>query len=340
MESFAPLVSIIVPTRDEESTIERTITDLLDGEYKNIEIIIVDGMSNDSTVEKVNELIERYNSRARMKILKNQKKYTTAGLNLGIGSARGRYIMIASAHATYSKNYISECVVSLENGECDVAGGILEVLPRSQKLTAIAIAEVLKHPFGIGGARYRVGVEEKTYVDTVAYGVYRKEIFERIGLFDERLVRNQDIEFNLRLQRAGYRIMCIPQAVAYYYARDNYIKLWSNNFGNGFWVTYSRKFVKGAYSLRHLIPLFFVIYLISLALFLCLPISVVFKTIWLSPAVLYASLSVIFSMNIASEKKMMRVAPSIFLAFFVLHISYGTGSLYGILKYLFSAKIR
>jgi len=212
---------------------------------------------------------------------------------------------------------------------------VLEVLPRSQKLTALAIAEILKHPFGIGGARYRIGVEEKTYVDTVAYGIYRREIFENIGVFDERLIRNQDIEFNLRLQRAGYRIMCIPQAVAYYYARDSYAKLWSNNFGNGFWVTYSRKFVKGAYSLRHLIPLFFVIYLISLALFLCLPISIAFKTIWLFPAVLYASLDVIFSTNIAGEKMMMRLAPGIFLAFFILHISYGIGSLYGVLKAFF-----
>jgi len=335
MEGFAPLVSVIIPTRNKETTIQRTITDLLDGEYKNIELIIVDGMSNDSTIEKVSELIERHGTHARIKLMKNEKKYTTAGLNLGISSAAGKYIMIASAHATYSKNYISECVDALENGECDVAGGVLEVLPRSQKLTALAIAEVLKHPFGIGGARYRVGVEEKTYVDTVAYGIYRREIFDKIGMFDERLVRNQDIEFNLRLQRSGYRIMCIPQAVAYYYARDSYSKLWANNFSNGFWVTYSRKFVKGAYSLRHLIPLFFVIYLISLALFLCLPISIAFKTIWLFPAVLYASLDVIFSMNIAGEKKMMRLAPGIFLAFFILHISYGIGSLYGVLKALF-----
>ncbi len=335
MEGFAPLVSVIIPTRNEESTIRRTITDLLDGEYKNIELIIVDGMSNDSTMEKVSELIEQHSTKTRIKLMKNEKKYTTAGLNLGILSAAGRYIMIASAHATYSKNYISECVDALENGECDVAGGVLKVSPRSQKLTAIAIAEVLKHPFGIGGARYRVGVEEKTYVDTVAYGIYRREIFEKIGIFDERLVRNQDIEFNLRLQRAGYRILCIPQAVAYYYARDTYAKLWSNNFSNGFWVTYSRRFVKGAYSLRHLIPLFFILYLISLAIYLCLPISIASKTIWLFPAVLYASLDVIFSIDIASEKKMMRLAPSILIAFFILHISYGIGSLYGALKALF-----
>ncbi|NLH36575.1 MAG: glycosyltransferase [Thermotogaceae bacterium] len=335
MESSAPLVSVIIPTRNEETTVQRTITDLLDGEYKNIELIIVDGMSSDSTIEKVSELIERYDARGRIKLMKNEKRYTTAGLNLGISSATGKYIMIASAHATYSKNYISECVDALENEECDVAGGVLEVLPRSQKLTAIAIAEVLKHPFGIGGATYRVGVEEKTYVDTVAYGVYRREIFDKIGMFDERLIRNQDIEFNLRLQRAGYRIMCIPQAVAYYYARDSYSKLWANNFSNGFWVTYSRKFVKGAYSLRHLVPLFFILYLISLIICLCLPISIAYKTIWLFPAVLYASLDVIFSTNIAGEKKKMRLAPGIFLAFFILHISYGMGSLYGVLKALF-----
>ena len=324
-------VSIIIPVRNEERTIGDCIDSLLSSTYENIEIIIVDGMSNDGTIDVVKKFIEKYGG--KIKMVQNPSVFTPAGLNLGIINSTGEYVMIASGHARYSKNYVNECVNTIENGECDVAGGVMEVIPRSNTLKAIAISEVLKHPFGVGGAKYRTGAQEKTYVDTVAYGIYKREIFEKIGLFREELIRNQDIEFNLRLKRAGYRTMLIPTARSYYYARDSYKKLWENNFSNGFWVTYSAKFVKRAFRLRHLIPLFFVLYFF-LFVFVCF-FQFSYLTILISVTlILYVVLNIYYSLTISLKNRQLPLLIPLMLAFSILHISYGMGSIVGIFKLL------
>ncbi len=324
-----PLVSVILPTLNEEKTIEKTIISFIESDYQNVELIVVDGMSSDRTREIVERLKEKYPNKIRL--LENSKKYTPSGINIGIKNANGKYIMLASGHASYSKNYISACVQALENNECDVAGGVMEVLPRSSNVKAVAISEILKHPFGIGGAKYRTNNQKKEYVDTVAYGIYKREIFEKVGLFNEELIRNQDIEFNIRLKNAGYKILLIPEARAYYYARDTYTKLWQNNYSNGFWVTHSSKFVKRAYRPRHLVPMLFVLYLISLLLLL-LPVNRVLKFLYALPASLYLALSIYFSLQVAIKHKKIALVPYTFFSFLVLHISYGIGSIVGIFK--------
>lgn len=324
-----PLVSVILPTLNEEKTIEKTIISFIESDYQNVELIVVDGMSSDRTREIVERLKEKYPNKIRL--LENSKKYTPSGINIGIKNANGKYIMLASGHASYSKNYISACVQALENNECDVAGGVMEVLPRSSSVKAVAISEILKHPFGIGGAKYRTNNQKKEYVDTVAYGIYKREIFEKVGLFNEELIRNQDIEFNIRLKNAGYKILLIPEARAYYYARDTYTKLWQNNYSNGFWVTHSSKFVKRAYRPRHLVPMLFVLYLISLLLLL-LPVNRVLKFLYALPASLYLALSIYFSSQVAIKHKKIALVPYTFFSFLVLHISYGIGSIVGIFK--------
>lgn len=323
-------VSIIIPVYNEEKTISKTLESLLNNDYNDLEIIIVDGMSNDRTKEVIEEYISRYPT--KIKIHENPKKYTPSGLNIGIQNASGKYIMIASGHATYSENYISACVEALESNLCDVAGGLMETLTRNNTPKAIAISEVLKHPFGIGGAKYRTGTEGNEYVDTVAYGIYKKEIFDKVGLFDERLIRNQDIEFNLRLKRAGYRVMLIPQAKAYYYARDTFKKLWQNNYSNGFWVTHSAKYVKRAYRLRHLIPLFFVTYLFTLLIFLLIPsIPNILRLIYSTPFFFYIALCVLSSAQIGIKYNNDKIFMNALIAFLVLHISYGIGSISGLI---------
>ncbi|MGC8902293.1 MAG: glycosyltransferase family 2 protein [Fervidobacterium sp.] len=327
--SNALKVSVVLPVKDEERTIENVLRALLSSEYENIEILVVDGMSKDKTPNIVEKFCKLY--AGKVKLLKNEKGHTPAGLNIGIMNASGKYIMIASGHASYSRNYIRDCVDAIESGLCDVAGGVMEVVPRSDSLKARAIAYVLKHPFGVGGAKYRIGANKKTYVDTVAYGVYKEEIFKSVGLFDENLVRNQDIEFNIRLKRHGYKTMLVPEARAYYFSRDTYKGLWWNNFANGFWVLHSHKFVKYAYRLRHLIPFFFVLYLLSLPMYFFLQLNVL-KSLLFSPLILYFFFDIYFSIKCALENRNTKIFFYAFWAFFVLHLSYGFGSLFGLLS--------
>jgi len=324
-------VSIVLPVRNEAKTIQKVLDGLLRQEYEDIEIIVIDGMSTDETRNIVQRYVKCFPE--KVKLIENAKVYTPSGLNIGIRNSSGEYVMIASGHASYSKNYIKECVKAIESGECDIAGGVVEVLPRSESKKALAIAEILKHPFGIGGARYKLGAVEKTYVDTVAYGVYKREVFEKVGLFNENLIRNQDIEFNLRLKGSGYRIMLIPQARAYYFARDKYKELWKNNFSNGFWVTYSKKFAENPYRLRHLIPLFFVVYLITLFAFI-LFFDDFLKVIFSIPLILYFVLNILSSFGISLKHKDFALFFYTLIGFLTLHISYGIGSLFGIFKFL------
>ncbi|MEN3042520.1 MAG: glycosyltransferase family 2 protein [Fervidobacterium sp.] len=330
METEIMKVSVVIPVRNEEDTIGKCIESLLNNTYENFEIVVVDGMSVDKTVDVVQGYIEKYGD--KIKIVENPRIYTPSGLNIGILKSTGDYVMIASGHARYSENYISECVDSIQNGECDVAGGVMEVTPRYNSSKAVAISEVLKNPFGIGMAKYRIGAPTKIYVDTVAYGIYKREIFENVGLFNEKLIRNQDIEFNLRLKKAGYKIMLIPQARSYYFARDNYGKLWKNNFLNGFWVTYSSKFVKKAYKMRHLIPLFFVIYLFFTISLLFISLPSILSVLILSPLALYFFFTIYSSIKISLKHHKFLLFPYALLAFLVLHISYGIGSFLGIFK--------
>lgn len=331
METRSKKVSVVIPVRNEEHTIGKCIESLLSNTYENFEIVIVDGMSVDKTVDVVQGYVGKYSDKIR--IVENPRIHTPSGLNIGIQKSTGDYVMIASGHARYSENYISECVDAIQKGECDVAGGVMEVTPRYNSPKAVAISEVLKNPFGIGGAKYRIGAPTKIYVDTVAYGIYKREIFENVGLFNEKLIRNQDIEFNLRLKRAGYKIMLIPQARSYYFARDTYGKLWKNNFSNGFWVTYSSRFVKKAYKIRHLIPLFFVIYLfLSMMSLSFISLPSVFSILILVPLVLYFALIIYSSFKISLKHHNLLVFTYAVLAFLTLHISYGTGSFLGFLR--------
>lgn len=320
-------VSIVIPTLNEEKYIDKCLNSLIANDYENKEIIIVDGLSDDNTKEIVNQ-IKNENNNINIRIIDNELKITPVALNLGIREATGDYIMIAGAHTTYSKNYISACIKRLEDNKCDIAGGTVITKPGKETTIAKSIANVLSHPFGVGGAKYRTGNEKEEYVDTVAYGIYKREVFEKVGLFKPELKRNQDIEMNLRLKKAGMRIMLVPEAKSYYYARDNYKDLIKNNFQNGLWVILSTHYSKKAYSLRHIIPLLFVLFLILGT------IASIFSPIIRIPFLiilsLYLILSIYFSINVAMKNKNLKLFFSTLLSFWILHISYGLGSIYGL----------
>ncbi|KAF2955575.1 glycosyltransferase family 2 protein [Marinitoga sp. 38H-ov] len=320
-------VSIIIPTLNEEKYIEKCLNSLIENDYENKEIIIVDGLSTDNTKEIIDR-IKNENNNIDIKIIDNELKITPVALNIGIKEATGDYIMIAGAHTTYSKNYISACIKRLEENKCDIAGGLVITQPGKDTAIAKAIANVLSHPFGVGGAKYRTCNEKEEYVDTVAYGIYKKEVFEKAGLFKPELKRNQDIEMNLRLKKIGMRIMLIPEAKSYYYARDNYNDLFKNNFLNGLWVILSTHYSKKAYSIRHIVPLIFVLFLILGT------IASIFSGIIRIPFLIilsfYVFLSIFFSLKIAIKNKDFKLFFPMLFSFWILHISYGLGSIYGL----------
>ncbi len=324
-----PKVSVVIPVRNEEKYISKCIESLLESDYPKdkLEILVVDGMSEDNTRKVAN-------SYEGVRVLDNPSKYTPHGINIGIKNSTGQVVMFGGAHTVYSKNYISECVKALQKGY-DAAGGRVITLPRSQSPKAVAIAGVLSHPFGTA-SKYRTGEFDRiTEVDTAAYALYRRDVFDELGYFNEELVRNQDIEFNLRIRRAGKRIALVPSAESYYFARDTIKSLFENNFGNGFWVIWGARFARMPFSLRHLVPFAFVLFLgFGAILTYLLP---VFRIFYLLIVSLYAALVLFTSGEIAFKARKPEVFPWAVLSFLVLHVSYGLGSFWAFLKILWTA---
>jgi glycosyltransferase involved in cell wall biosynthesis len=328
MTNNLPSISIIIPCRNEEKFIDKCLDSIITQDYpkEKLEILVIDGMSNDKT----REIVKGYSKQHRfIKLLDNSAKIVPTAMNTGIRDAHGEIIIRMDAHNIYEKDYISKCVRYLQEYAVDNVGGIWVTLPGSNTLIAQSIALALSHPFGVGNSYFRIGSKEPKYVDTVPFGCYKREVFQRIGYFNENLVRNQDIEFNLRLKDANGKILLVPDIVSYYHARANLKGLFKQNFWNGYWVIYSLKFARIPFSFRHLIPFAFV-----LSLFGSLVASAVSKYalfLFILIAVSYGAVNVIFSLKL-SRRKSLKYFPTLLLSFATLHISYGLGSLWGAIK--------
>jgi glycosyltransferase involved in cell wall biosynthesis len=325
-------VSVITPCRNEGTFIGKCLDSIISNIFPKdrLEVLVVDGRSTDRT----KEIVHGYSDRCPfIKLMDNPGIIQTLGTNIGIKAGDGDVIIRMDAHVEYPKDFISKCVQHLQESGADCVGGSLITKPGADTITAKSIALVLSHRFGVGNAYFRTGVNKPKYVDTVAYGCYKKEVFNRVGLFNENLNRTDDIEFNLRLKRSGGKILLVPEIFSYYYARSTLMSLAQQNFGNGFWVLYSLKFVKLPFSLRHLVPFFFVSSLLGslVASFFYQPFIYLFAFI----LGLYLCLDLLVSCKI-SLKHGIKHFPFLIITFLTLHVSYGLGSLCGMVRLIVS----
>jgi glycosyltransferase involved in cell wall biosynthesis len=325
-----PKISIIVPARNEERYIGTCLESIIACDYpkESLEIMVVDGMSSDRTAEIVRNYAQQY---PFVKLLENPDKTAPHAMNIGIRKAEGESVFIISAHAHYPEDYFSGLVRALQSLQADVVGGVLRTEVKNRNKKSNAIKRVLNDRLGVGGSLFRIGAQEVTEVDTVAFGCYRKEAFEKFGLFDERLTRNQDIELNKRIKNGGGKIYLVPQVTCTYFARETFTELAKNNFSNGMWNILTAYYTKSfsSLSLRHYIPLLFLLSLLLPPL-----LSIGIPRTWLVSA---ASLSA-YLLAILSRSVMLKDASNsvshLAAAFAVLHLSYGLGSLIGIIRVL------
>lgn len=330
-----PMVSIVIPMRNEEKYIGKCLQSILENDYplEKMEIFVIDGMSEDATREIVEGYVQQY---PFIRLLDNPKKIVPVAMNIGIEHTRGEIIMRIDAHATYQKDYISKCVEYLSKYGADNVGGIIKIVTRENTLIGRCIALASSHPFGGGNAYYRIGSKEPRWVDTVPFGCYRREVFQKIGLYNENLVRSQDMEFNLRLKRKDGKILLHPEIVSYYYIRSNLKAIFRHRFTDGIWAIYPLKFVKMPLSWRHYVPLAFVLSLIgSIMLF---PLFPFFLWLFLFIVGSYSLANIYFSYRIAFCQRNFRyffIMPVIFTTF---HIGYGLGSIWGAIKLLLPVK--
>ncbi|WP_270641862.1 glycosyltransferase family 2 protein [Paraclostridium sordellii] len=320
-------VSVIIPVYNEEKYIEETIMSIENQTYdkSKIEVIVVDGMSSDKTVDILNNLKDQLN--ISMKIEINKKRIAPTAMNIGIKVATGDVIIRIDGHSYMDKNFIKEAISFISDRKVDCVGGPIYTINNS--FIGEAISKAMSCPFGVGNAKFRYSSEE-TYVDTLAFGAYKKDVFEEVGLFDEELVRNQDDEFNLRLVRSGGKILLTPNIKSYYYSRSSIKKLWKQYFQYGYWKVRVIQKHKIPSSIRQLVPATFVTTIVTLSV---LSIFSKIALVMLSGILfLYITFSIVFSIMACKfkEKKFIGILPMIFL---ILHISYGIGFLKGILDF-------
>ena len=323
-----PFISIIVPCRNEEKFIKKCLDSIIEQNYpeEKMEILVIDGISKDKTEKIVKEYPEQ---KLSIRLIDNPQKITPVAFNIGIKNAKGEIIIIMGSHSIYQKNYISKCVDTLIKYKADNVGGILRTMPNKNTISAKAIAICLSNFFGVGGSHFRKGLNKIVEVDTVFGGCYQKKIFEKIGLFNEKLIRSQDMEFNLRLKKAGGKIILNPEIVSYYYPKSTLKKFFKHNFIDGIWAIYPLKFVKIPLKIRHYMPLFFVLSLLITGLLGIF--NYLFLWLFLSIIAFYVLLSLYFSINIAYDKKKLRYLSLMPITFACRHFGYGLGSLWGLI---------
>jgi glycosyltransferase involved in cell wall biosynthesis len=335
-----PRVSVIMAARNEEKYIERCLRSLLASSLpeSQLEIVVADGGSTDRTREIVLSFAARHPC---IRLIDNPEKVAPTGFNYAIKASRGDTILLLSAHSAIDPDFIPVCLAKLDETGADVAGGVEIAVAAEDSLEAVLATSVLDSRFGVGSS-FRT-VHKEGFVDTVSPALYRRSVFERVGLFDERLIRNQDNEFNSRLRAAGLRIWMTPAVRAYYYGRTSIVRLLRQNYLNGYYAMLNWRITPASVALRHVMPLLFVVGLVvggvlaSIHECLAPPKFVLPEALWIiyfAVLGLYVVMAVYSTLKLVLRRKSAGRLLTVFL-FPVLHITYGIGTLTGIFRFGF-----
>ncbi|HUS46388.1 MAG TPA: glycosyltransferase family 2 protein [Phycisphaerae bacterium] len=323
-----PFVTVVMPVLNEADFIESCLASLLEQDYPpdRFEALVVDGRSTDDTREKVAAFSARH---PQVRLIDNPKRIQAAAINLGVEQAKGEVIVRLDAHATYPRDYIRRCVEVLRRTGAANVGGMWETAPGADTRMARSIAILCTQRFGIGGARFRVGGEAGP-VDTVPFGAFRRDVFEKVGLLDERLARGEDNEFNARIRRHGMTVYFDPAIRSTYYARGTFGGFMKQLFGNGLYHILTLKVNPRGCSLRHFVPLVFVCALLGLGVGGCF-----WTPAWwfgLGILALYAVADTAASLAAAWRHGWQYTAVLPWL-FFCAHVCYGFGTLVGAFRF-------
>jgi glycosyltransferase involved in cell wall biosynthesis len=311
------MISIVCPVYNEE----KYIGDLLDF-YEKInpqekEIFIIDGQSTDRT----RKIVSNYASlNPGVYLLENQKRYVPFALNMAIPLCKGEVIVRWDAHTKYAPDYLVQIIEVFKKTDADIVGGPMRAIGESAFQRAVACAT--STPFGVGNSKFHFD-QYRGYTDSVYLGAWKRSVFEKIGMFDEQMLRNQDDEFHYRAKRAGLRIFQEPEIRSFYYPRSTIKGLIKQYYGYGLFKPLVLKKIKSEWKLRHVIPMLFASYLILLPLVAWVyPVSVL-------PLIAYVLLALFFATKIRFGCK--EKAWSL-LVYPTLHLAYGIGFWKGLFK--------
>ncbi|MBI2304191.1 MAG: radical SAM protein [Chloroflexi bacterium] len=317
MEDSLPFISVVIPMRNEKKYIAHCLNSVFSQDYPSdrMEVLVMDGMSTDGSREEVLRLAEEHPG---VRLVDNPRKITPCAFNVGVQNAKGEKVVWVSAHSVLETDHLKKCIYYLRKTGAWNVGGLMVGIGRNYIGSAVAL--VIGSRFGVGDARYRYSSREQ-FADTVYAGAFPKEVFDRVGLFDETMVRGQDYDFNHRIRQAGGRVFFTPAIKTYYYCRDSLPGLAKQYFQYGMWRTHLMRKHHSLLPRQMAAPGLILILAASGLLFWTTPIVA-----WLFAAVLliYLLAAVSFSAPLAA-KGGWRYLPILPLVFMIIHMAWGLG---------------
>lgn len=318
--------AIVIPCRNELNYIGRCLDSILKLDLPGIdlEVLVCDGMSDDGT----REVVARYSKEhPHIRLLDNPHRTTPYALNLGTRTAQSDVVIILGAHSEVDPGYVRYSIEELEtHPEAGCVGGFVENSCEDELSEIVALAT--SSPFGVGNSHYRTG-GNSGYVDTVLFGAYRREVFDRVGYFDDELTRNQDDELNYRVLKGGYRIFLSERIHCHYYVRSSLKRLFKQYFQYGYWKVYVNLKHRTVTTLRQLPPLLLVLFLILGAA--VTPLNPLLPKLYAAGILTYLSGGLLFGLGKTRHPvRLLRLM----LIFAVLHLGYGIGYLDGVIRFL------
>lgn len=326
-----PKVSVVVPCYNEAATIGKLLS-ALDAQTLSrsmFEVVIADGGSTDTTREEIQKFVETHPD-LMVRVINNPKRIIPAGLNTAIKAARGSIITRMDAHTLPAPDYLELSLRDLEDGKGENVGGVIDIQPTADSWMGRSIAVATAHPLGVGDARYR-WAKQAGPADTVAFGTFRRELFDRIGLYDESLQINEDYELNTRIRLAGGTIWVDPDIHATYFSRGTLSDLVRQYFSYGFWKVKMLRHYPQSLRWRQALPPLFVLGILMLLL-----VSIFLKSAFfllLACLGFYFLILIAGSIPAANQKKDWSLLPGIPIAIACMHLSWGTGFLWSIFKH-------
>lgn len=328
------ILSFCVIAYNAEKTLPHLFSDLLQQDYPHnlIEIILVDSASTDKTKYIMQEFANDHSDFLRVTINDNVKKTLPCGWNVALNNLKGNIVLRVDAHTSIPKDFISKNVKCIKNGE-DICGGRIVSMQLKKDSWQDVLLEAESSMFGGSFALFRRS-EKVKYTNTLAFAAYRKEVFDKVGYYNENLARTEDNEMHYRMRKSGYEFYLDPDIVSYRFSRSSLKKLLKQKYMNGYWIGLTMGICPMCFSFFHFVPLLFVIAILISTIFAFLGNAIFAIFLW-SVYVMTNLLMSIFT--ILSDKITIY---SVFLSFifFLLHISYGIGTLIGLIKMPFWRK--
>jgi len=320
-------LSIGIIAYNEEAFLPNLLDDMKAQKYPHelMEIILIDSGSIDRTKYLMDEFKKNNTDFYSVQVLDNPKKVQAAGWNVAIKNFTGDVLARIDAHTKVTPEYSERVMENIKDGEM-VVGGIRPCIIEKDNSLANVLLQTENSLFGSSINSSRRG-QEKSYVKTMFHAAYRREVFEKVGLFNEELLRTEDNEFHYRIRKAGYRLCYDPTIVSYQYARSDFKRMIKQKYGNGYWIGKTLKKCPGCISIYHLVPFAFVMAIILTSILALLGI-------WQLGALMWGLYSVFAIGNtVISGIKNKFYVQSILMPimFLTLHILYGVGTVKGVI---------